>query len=299
MNKLPVYLYPNLLNVILDLDENRGINKVMYQRKIKIQRGFKNTLQIQFRNSDQKPISVTTSSNYYFDLIDSQGRELVISKQLEILDDSVTTATRGLGLLTLDPEDTFNLVANSYKFVVKQQNEDGSFTPTYSNTYYGVTGDLEVVEDGIALGYPTQTVTFKQLESGQQYNREPSDLGYMFVSSWLRPAVRSTQDPQHSMATIYLASFNGRIIVEGTLDNSPSSPGHANAEAVMLTQYVTEGVEQGSITLVWDGAYTAVRFKVKPVRDTQGSNYYPTGNPVGSFNNKFPSGFVDQIVYIS
>ena len=41
--KLPVYLYPNISTVILDLDPDvLGVNRVMYQHDLKIQKGIKN-----------------------------------------------------------------------------------------------------------------------------------------------------------------------------------------------------------------------------------------------------------------
>ena len=39
MQKLPVYLYTNLFDVTLDLDNNKEINQIMYQRPLKIQKG--------------------------------------------------------------------------------------------------------------------------------------------------------------------------------------------------------------------------------------------------------------------
>ena len=299
MNKLPIYLYSNKLDVILDLDENRSIHKIMYQRKLKIQKGFKDSIQIQFKNSDQKPVPLSTSSSYWFDMIDTSGRQLVLSKQLTIVDDAVTTSTRGIALATFDPIDTINLTAASYKFLVKQDNGDGTFTPAYSNTYYGITGEVEVVEDGFAIGYPIQTIDIKKLESSKEYDRNPMQMGYMFISEWVRPIVRPTTMATTSTAVITLASFVGEITVEGTLDNDPSGAGHANAQVSTLTNYVSVSPTQGTIQLTWNGAYTAVRFKIKPTNDPFGVNYYPTGNPIGSHTNKWPSGFVDQIQYIS
>ena len=47
MLSLPIYLYPNIYPVILDLDPTvRGVNRVMYQRDLKIQKGVKNKVQI-------------------------------------------------------------------------------------------------------------------------------------------------------------------------------------------------------------------------------------------------------------
>jgi hypothetical protein len=68
MQNLPVYLYPNKINLLVDLDEGvKGAYTVMYQRELKIQKGLKNKVQLQFKNSDQKPIrilAVTTTSNF-------------------------------------------------------------------------------------------------------------------------------------------------------------------------------------------------------------------------------------------
>ena len=298
MNKLPVYLYSNKLDVILDLDQTTGIHKIMYQRKLKIQKGFKDSIQIQFKNSDQKTVSVSTGT-YWFDMIDASGRQLVLSKPLTIIDDAVTTSTRGLAVATFDPIDTINVEAASYKFIVKKDNGDGTFTPAYSNTYYGITGEVEVVQDGFAIGYPVQTVDIKRLETTKEYDRNPGDMGYFFTSDWMRPIVRPTTTATTSSALITLASFAGTITVEGTLDNNPSGAGHANAQVFTATSYVSSTPVQGTIQLTWNGAFTAVRFKIKPDRDGIGVNYYPTGNPIGSQTNKWPSGFVDQIQYIS
>jgi hypothetical protein len=270
----------------------------MYQRKLKLQKGFRDSIQIQFKNSDQKPVSVSTGT-YYFDMIDSSGRQLVLSKPLTIVDDAVTTSTKGIAIASFDPIDTINLTAASYKFLVKKDNGDGTFTPAYSNTYYGITGEVEIVEDGFALGYPVQTVDIKKLESGKEYDRTFGSMGYVFVSEWMRPIVRPTTIATTSSVLITLASFAGEVTVEGTVDNNPSGAGHANAQAFTVTNYISSTPAQGTIQLTWNSAYTAVRVKVKPKNNELGTNYYPTGYPVGSNTNKWPSGFVDQIQYIS
>lgn len=366
MNRLPVYLYSNLLEVILDLDHNKGIHQIMYQRKIKVQKGFKDAIQIQFKNSDQKPVALSGDLDYYFDIIDSQTRNLLVSKQMEILDDSaiynvsadqaevgpvltlssttgitvgqsvfgfgipansmiiavtpttltlnrptvypVTTASdltintlnkRGVAQVAFDPQDTINLVADSYTFIVKQANTDGTFTPVYSNTYYGITGEIDIVEDGFALGYPIQTITMNQLETGKDYDRTFGSMGFVFRSGWLRPVVRPLTYNTTSSAQVTLASFAGEITVEGTLDNNVSGMGHANAQSVVVTSFTTSTVTHGIITLEWNTPYTAIRFKIKPKNNQFGINYYPTGNPIGSNKDKFPNGFVDSIQYFS
>ena len=303
MNKLPVYLYPNSLDVILDLDQNKGIHKIMYQRKLKIQKGFKDTVQIQFKNSDQKPVSIA-GNDYYLDLLDNEGKQYVLSqsKKLDIVEYVGTDSSivsKGIATVTFDPFDTIDLQAANYKFVVKKDNGDGTYTPAYSNTYYGITGDLEVVSDGFPTGYPIQTVDMKTLETGKEYDRTFGSMGFVFRTGWLRPVVRATSTATNSTAVITLAGFVGTITVEGTLDNSPSPAGQANAQTFEITTYSTDTATTEIIELDCGSGYTAVRFKVKPAPGPLGTNYYPTGYPIGSQTNKFPSGFIDNILYFS
>ena len=64
MQKLPVYLYANLLTVQLDLDNDViKRNETMYQRELTIQRGMKNRVQVQFKNSDQKRVYIAAASS--------------------------------------------------------------------------------------------------------------------------------------------------------------------------------------------------------------------------------------------
>ena len=89
MLNLPIYLYPNVCEVILDLDATvLGVNQIMYQRDLKIQKGVKNTVQIQFKNSDQKRLSILNSGTFVFTMFDITSQRLVLEKPIVILDDS-------------------------------------------------------------------------------------------------------------------------------------------------------------------------------------------------------------------
>jgi len=91
MLSLPIYLYPNVCKVILDLDTTvMGVNQNMYQQDIKIQKGVKNTVQFQFKNSDQKLLSMSNSGTFVFSMFDAINQRLLLEKPITILDDSVT-----------------------------------------------------------------------------------------------------------------------------------------------------------------------------------------------------------------
>jgi len=155
------------------------------------------------------------------------------------------------------------------------------------------------VSDGFPTGYPIQTVDMKTLETGKDYDRTFGSMGFVFRTGWLSPVVRATSTATNSTAAITLAGFVGTITVEGTLDNSPSPAGQANAQTFEITTYTTATATTEIINIDCGSGYTAVRFKVKPAPGPLGTNYYPTGYPIGSQTNKFPSGFIDNILYFS
>ena len=158
MQNLPIYLYSNTLDVILDLDTTvKGVNRVMYQHDLKIQKGIKNKIRIQFKNSDQKRIPI--SGTYVFSMFDAIHNRVVLEKNINIIDDGTTFALRGVGELTFTENDTLDLEVSSYRYTVKYLDEDGTYLPAYSNTYYGVAGTINLLQDMYPTLQPSQEVT--------------------------------------------------------------------------------------------------------------------------------------------
>ena len=77
MQNLPIYLYPNSFAVILDLDTTiKGVNQVMYQQDLKIQKGIKNQVRVQFKNSDQKKIRIFNTQTFVFSMFDAINQRI-------------------------------------------------------------------------------------------------------------------------------------------------------------------------------------------------------------------------------
>lgn len=219
MEHLSVYLYNNTLDVLLDLDPTtRGVNNTMYQRELKIQKGLKNQVRVQFKNSDQKRIPISNTQTYVFSMYDAVSQRMLIEKPLDILD-AGTTATRGLALLTLTEQDTIDLDRSTYSFSIRQRDSDGGYQPTYANTYYGVPGTLQLLEDVYPVLQPsTEIVSFIKSFNAQtnlyehksgNIDAHPETLGY---------------NAPHTVA-LYLRGYRGTVYVQATLNNSPGSSG--------------------------------------------------------------------------
>lgn len=224
MQKLPVYLYANLFDVTLDLDNNKEINQIMYQRPIKIQKGVKNTVQLQFKNSDQKLLDIS-SATFFMNVYEiSENRSLVLSKPVNILDTGSTAtvySTKGLGEIQITSTDTLDLEAKSYHFSIVKRDVDGSFSPAYSNTYYEVPGILELKDEIFAAPKPTVEVT----NFARVYNSNPGSLLWEYNTGNLRVYPDSLNKTGLHTAAFYMTNFRGTVFLEGSLENSPGTFG--------------------------------------------------------------------------
>lgn len=287
MQKCPIYLYPNLFEVILDLDQNTRVHNIMYQRDIKIQKGLKNRVQIQFKNSDQKLLPVSTGT-FVFSMFNGITQQTVVKKVVTMVDDGVTTSTRGLGVLELNENDTFDLDTGFYQFTVAHLGSDGSYEPTYSNTYYGTSGRIELRQDSFPLLRASQQVLNVTFEADKQYNFDQQQ--YEFYSGNLSASPEyNGNSALHTMA-FYLNRFKGTIKIQGTQNNSPQPfNGWATIQTLTYTRNTT-AVNYANFQGVWSwvrvihipekaGAYNNLNY-VGPsvqINPTPGTAFYPNG----------------------
>lgn len=278
MQNLPVYLYTNKLDITLDLDETiRGINQVMYQRDLKIQKGIKNQVRIQFKNSDQKRVRIYNTQTFVFSMFDVVNQRLLIEKNLEVIDDA-TTSTRGLALLTLNESDTLDLDRTSYQYSVKLQDSDGTYLPAYSNTYYGMAGTLHLSSDIYpVLQNSTDISTFNIT-----YNDDIQLYEHKSGNIYANPEYNGNS-ALHTLA-MYMTNYKGTVYIQGTLDNSPGSSGNYS-NIVTKTYNGFTGIDP----INFNGVYTYVRIV-----------HVPATAPAES-NNDNPSffGSFDKVLYRS
>ena len=272
MQNLPVYLYTNKLDITLDLDETiRGTNQVMYQRDLKIQKGIKNQVRIQFKNSDQKRVRIYNTQTFVFSLFDVVNQRLLVEKNLEVIDDA-TTSTRGLALLTLTESDTLDLDRTSYQYSVKLQDTDGTYVPAYSNTYYGMAGTLHLSNDIYPVLQDSTTISTFNITYNDNIQLYEHKSGNIYAN----PEYNGNT-ALHTLA-MYMTSYKGTVYIQGTLDNSPGSSGNYS-NIVTKTYNGFTGIDP----INFNGVYTYIRIVHVPATAPAESN---NDNPsfFGSFD---------------
>lgn len=255
MLKLPVYLYPNTFELLLDLDDNQRIHNIMYQRDLTIQKGVKNKIQLQFKNSDQKPVPVSTSS-FKFTMFDRTNQRKVIEKDITILDDG-TTSTRGLALLVLAEGDTWGIDCADYQFSITKYDEtDNTYTPAYANTYYGMVGTLHLQHDLMPALQKSLTVTQFQ----KNLNRDPGSQRYEFDSGNLPGNPSFHHNGEYHTMAVYMTNYTGWVHAQGSMDNAPPPSGAVSTYADIEARYYTRftGIDYFNFQGVW--SYTRLRY---------------------------------------
>jgi hypothetical protein len=254
----------------------------MYQRDLKLQKGLKNKVQIQFKNSDQKLLNISTSS-FVFVLFDTVNQRNLIEKDVTILDTgstSTTYASKGLAEVVFTESELEACESSSYQFGVKHLDSDGSYTPTYANTYYGVSGTIEVRHDMFPVLKPSQEVTSFQ----EYYNADLSALQYEYYTGNLYSYPEFSGNAALHTAAVYMSSYRGTVIIEGTLENDPMTWGNY-AEIGRYTYTGFSGIKYYN----FNGVFSKIRIR-----------HIPSKNPVDNQNNDIAyTGTVDKVLYRS
>ena len=265
MQILPIYLYQNNLDVILDLDPTiQGVNRVMYQRDLKIQKGIKNQVRIQFKNSDQKRINIHNTQTFVFSMFDAISQRLLLEKDLEILE--INTATKGLAQLTLSENDTVDLKNSSYKFTVRLKDSDGSYLPTYSNTYYDMSGILHLRSDIYPTLQPSQEISSFQ----KSFNANTNLYEHKTRAIYSNPEYNGNT-ALHT-AAFYLNSYKGTVYIQATLNNNPDD---LNKYSTIQTR--TYNGFSGVDYINFNGIYSYIQIiHVPATKPGEGDNDNPT-----------------------
>jgi hypothetical protein len=254
---------------MLDLDPTTpGVNQVMYQRDLKIQKGVKNSIQIQFKNSDQKRIPISNTSTYLFNMFDATYNRLLLTRPLTVLDDGATLNLRGLAELSLYASDTVGLDNGNYTYSITTIDpSDNSVVAAFANTYYGSNGTLVLTSDIYPNLQPSQEASVFL----PRFNSVSNLYEYFSGNIYAYPEYKSNTTALQTLA-IYMTNYIGTVTVQGTLSNQPDS---VVAYSTIATN--TYSSYSGIDYLNFNGIYTYIRVIYTPgVKPGDSTNDNPT-----------------------
>jgi len=146
MQKISSYLYPNRIELTADLTTHPTEWRIVYQRRYKVYKGFKNDLLLDIKNAEQKRINISDKT-VKFIILDQNDQEVYTAT-------ATHSSTPGLATVSIPPATFTNIKPQFLKYTVYILNNDSSKTPIYGDTQFGLGGTLELIQQGIEVTLP-------------------------------------------------------------------------------------------------------------------------------------------------
>jgi hypothetical protein len=255
MPKIPIYLYDRTYTIHTNLDTYQQTGYLMYQPRITLYKGVKNTIQFELRNDDQKKQFINNKT-FIFELTRNDGTRL-LRKDVTILDDGSTTSNKGKCKVEITDSDSLGIYEGFYHYTIKEVQSDGSETPIFVDVSYGARGQIEVTGKAFPQLVDSVSVTefFKSFDSGST----------TYYTSSVQDADLSANSNSalHTIA-VYPNSFSGTVKIQGSLLTDPSASTEIdNADFIDISSTNFSGATTVSY-INFTGNYNKVRFAYTP-----------------------------------
>jgi len=182
----------------------------VYAKPFRVSRGVDNNLLFEFQNQEQRSFDLT-GSNLVFRAISRDGKELLLEKEVVVLN-----AKSGRARVTVTAADLDNVEPQDANWSVTRHS--GILTePVYMDEQAGSRGELEIRDavfpDYVHTAEITMPSQSEYIGSDRASNSPPADPMTQY-SSWTRG-----RDVDQSTFQITLKDFTGIIEIQGAMDN--------------------------------------------------------------------------------
>lgn len=158
MQKISSYLYSNRIPINLDLTTSPMEWRIVYQRTVKIYKGYDNVIELDIKNAEQRRFDVSSLTLKCL-IMDELGQEIYTAPV-------VHTANIGISKFTIPKEELDYLTPQFLRYVVYKQNNDGTRNVIYGDTQFDTTGRMDLLDNAIAKVPAPQVIdTFTYLHS--------------------------------------------------------------------------------------------------------------------------------------
>ena len=140
MTVITGYLYAQRHTAVVT---DTGVNNIMsmfYTPNIKVYRGIDNFIRIEFKNRDQKRVSMTDHTANIV-ILDKENNVAFLERALTPID-----PRRGIFEALISEADLLNLDSKFFSYGLKVTNGEDRTTPAYADDNYSANGVLEIDE---------------------------------------------------------------------------------------------------------------------------------------------------------
>ena len=247
MQTVSRYLLNNL--VIVGITGYHGRNPAVYDRRIKLYKGVSNPISFTFKNEDQKAQDITAKT-FEFNLIDSETKQSVVTRNLTILDDGSTITTKGTASVTVTEGDLLTLDAKFYNYAIREVATNNTRTVTFADSFYNAAGTIEVLDGA----YPD----FLESTEVNNFTSTTGPLDNTSGAIDANPGINNNV-ALHTIA-VYTKSFSGSLRIQGTMVSTPADTDYFNITATGESSPIAFSSSTAVSYYNFTGVYENVRF---------------------------------------
>lgn len=227
-----IYLYPNLINVYLNLSSAWQIERYrnVYNRNLKVFRGGDNRIDLQIKNSDQKATSIAGYIPVY--IITNRFNEQILKK-----DATIISAESGRAYVVLNQNELQNIDKGFYNYSVLLESRESSGTdyvvterkPGYMDSQYGALATLEIFGD--LSGEPTASKQYKNFSLVK-----PSSVGEEAPTYYFSDLIDAEYEINNSNSlhtfVFYMNGYSGTVEIQASLEEGATPKNWINVSTI-------------------------------------------------------------------
>jgi len=198
------------------LDEGTTLrNTPMNERRYVAYIGVDNTIDLQFKNRDRKPVNITLKTPIWQITNPITGDAWLRKHAL------VTDGPNGLAQLNILEHDLVGVEPGIYHMGILLESSDGRTAATYTDTNYDARAELEV-RDG---AYESFRTSDDSLSFSQEFVTPPghSRAIYPGYSGSLKASGQLSDNSTLTTVVMYMTNFSGNVRIQESLDLIPTN----------------------------------------------------------------------------
>lgn len=217
MQKISSYLYPNRIELLIDLAGFIVEFTSVYQRNVKLYNGIDNTIEFDIKNADQKRVDLTTLSIIELNIMDASGNSLPNSPY------AITPILekKGISYVTIPQEDLVDLTPQFLTYSVSAT-KNGKDVMLYADTRFGAVGVIELIGNAMP--------TFRDDKIYKTFTGEIDFMGNVIYHTSAIPATFYEAVPTSQLwFAIDVTGFVGKVWLEATTNSTISVNSYLHA----------------------------------------------------------------------
>jgi len=212
MQLISVYLYPNKISAYTNHLASWKTERYrqVYNRNLKLYRGVDNRVDIQIRNSDEKPYDISAFDEIVFSLMNKESKILLLTKVC-----TVQSSASGKVYVFITEAEILNIEPGFYAFtIVGQVRENGIVTervPLYTDSQYGAFSVVEVREN--VFGETSDSILVDEF---RYFRVDTNTEEIYYISSIINAKPELSNEQTVHTFQYNLTNYSGIVILQGS-----------------------------------------------------------------------------------